>query len=131
MRLTTIGRKSGQDRGVIVGDFEDGSTPVVLAKNGWDEGQPERPVRGRRVEGEQQDRLRRLWGEIDEGLDAYANSRSADTPVVVFEPRDVAPAKPASHHGREVQAPCRLSEPPRTQLRRLKNHSLPPGRKRP
>ncbi len=110
MHLTTIGRKSGRQRGVIVGYIEDDSTPVVLAMNGWDEGQPawwlnleahpdavirlkgqpERAVRARRVEGDERDRLWRLWAEIDEGLDAYADSRSADTPVIVFEPRDPA-----------------------------------------
>lgn len=106
MHLTTIGRTSGRRRSVIVGYIEDGSTPVVLAMNGWDEGQPawwrnleahpdavihlkgepERPVRGRRVAGDERDRLWRRWGEVDEGLDAYARSRSTDTPVVVFEP---------------------------------------------
>jgi len=113
MHLTAIGRKSGQQRGVILGYIEDGSTPVVLAMNGWDEGQPawwlnleahpdvvirlerqpERPVRARKVDSEDRDRLWRLWAEVDEGLDALnalADSRSADTPVVVFEPRDAA-----------------------------------------
>ena len=110
MLLTTIGRKSGQQRNVIVGYIEDDSTPVVLAMNGWDEGHPawwlnleahpdavvrlkgqrERPVRARKAEGDERDRLWRLWAEIDEGLDAYAASRAADTPVIVFEPRDAA-----------------------------------------
>ncbi len=78
MYLTTIGRKSGRQRGVIVGYIEDDSTPVVLAMNGWDEGhpawwlnleahpdavihvkgEPERPVRARKVEGDECDRLR-------------------------------------------------------------------------
>ncbi len=40
MHLTTVGRKSGDRRAVILGYIEDGSTPVVLAMNGWDEGQP-------------------------------------------------------------------------------------------
>ena len=82
------------------------STPVVLAMNGWDEGQPawwlnleanpsavmrlkgeeQRPVRARRAEGDERERLWRRWAAIDEGLDAYAASRTADTPVVVFEP---------------------------------------------
>jgi len=108
MHLTTTGRKSGEQRGVIVGYIEDGTSPVVLAMNGWDEGQPawwlnlgahpdavirvkgqpERPVRARRVEGDERDRLWDRWAEIDEGLDAYAASRSADTAVVVFEPHD-------------------------------------------
>ncbi len=110
MHLTTTGRRSGLLRSVIVGYIEDSSTPVVLAMNGWDEGEPawwrnleahsdavirlkgepERPVRARRVDGEERDRLWRRWADIDEGLDAYAASRVADTPVVVFEPRDAA-----------------------------------------
>ncbi len=112
MSLTVIGRKSGQERSVIVGYIEDGSTPVVLAMNGWDEGQPawwlnleahpdavirlkgqpERSVRARAVEGAERDRLWRLWADVDDDLDAYANSRKADTPVIVFEPHDVATA---------------------------------------
>ena len=115
MHLTTVGRKSGERRGVILGYIEDDSSTVVLAMNGWDEGQPawwlnleahpdavirlkgqpEHPVRARRVEGDERDRLWRRWAEIDEGLDAYAASRSADTPVVVFE-RPVAPAAPTT-----------------------------------
>jgi|SRR6056297_1263281 len=107
MHLTTVGRRSGEGRGVILGYIDDDSTPVVLAMNGWDEGLPawwlnleanpdalirlkgeaERPVRGRSVEGDERDRLWRRWAGIDAGLDAYAASRSAATPVVVFEPR--------------------------------------------
>lgn len=110
MHLTTTGRRSGRPRGVIVGYIEVDSNPVVLAMNGWDEGHPawwrnleadadavirvkgspERPVRARMAEGDEHDRLWRLWATVDEGLDAYASSRSADTPVVVFEPRDLA-----------------------------------------
>ena len=40
VRLTTIGRKSGRERSVIVGYIEDGPNLVVLAMNGWDEGHP-------------------------------------------------------------------------------------------
>ena len=115
MHLTTTGRKSGERRSVILGYIDDGESPVVLAMNGWDEGQPawwlnleahpdavirlkgeaERPVRARRVESDERDRLWRRWAEIDKGLDAYADSRSADTPVVVFE-RPEAPAPPTA-----------------------------------
>lgn len=111
MRLETTGRKSGRPRGVIVGYIDEGPSPVVLAMNGWDEGhpawwlnleadptativrkgQPVRTVRARRADGEERARLWRRWSEIDRGLDAYADSRDADTPVVVFEPVDVAP----------------------------------------
>ena len=107
MHLTTVGRRSGERRGVIVGYIDDDSSPVVLAMNGWDDGhpawwsnleanpdavirlkgEPEREVRARRVGGDERDRLWRQWAAIDEGLDAYADSRTADTPVVVFEPR--------------------------------------------
>jgi len=110
MHLTTIGRKSGRSRSVIIGYIEDGSTPVALAMNGWDEGEPawwlnlevhpdavirlkgqrERPVRARMADGEERDRLWRRWAKVDEGLDSYAASRLADTPVVVFESRDAA-----------------------------------------
>jgi deazaflavin-dependent oxidoreductase (nitroreductase family) len=107
MHLTTIGRRSGRRRGVIVGYLEAGSTPVVLAMNGWDEGepawwrnlesnpdavirlkgQPERRVRARRLTGEEHDRQWARWAAVDEGLDAYAASRVAETPVIAFKPR--------------------------------------------
>lgn len=106
MHLTTVGRRSGQRRGVIVGYIEDGDVPVVMAMNGWEEGhpawwrnleadpaavirlkgQPERRVRARAVDGDERERLWRRWAEIDEGLDGYAAQRSVRTPVVVFEP---------------------------------------------
>lgn len=41
MRLTTVGRRSGLDRSVMVGYFEDGSNLVTMAMNGWGEGEPE------------------------------------------------------------------------------------------
>ncbi|MGO9874365.1 MAG: nitroreductase/quinone reductase family protein [Acidimicrobiia bacterium] len=40
LRLTTLGRKSGQERSVIIGYLEDGPNLVVLAINRWDEGYP-------------------------------------------------------------------------------------------
>ena len=40
LRLTTIGRKSGQERSVIIGYLEDGPNLVAIAMNGWDEGHP-------------------------------------------------------------------------------------------
>ncbi len=78
--------------------------------NGWDEGQPawwsnldanpdavirlkgepERLVRARTVHGAERDRLWRRWADVDEGLDAYAASRVATTPVVVFDARAAA-----------------------------------------
>ncbi|MCC6339847.1 MAG: nitroreductase family deazaflavin-dependent oxidoreductase [Acidimicrobiia bacterium] len=108
LRLTTTGRRSGKERSVIIGYIEDGANLVALAMNGWDEGhpawwlnlearpdavvrqahQPSRPVRARRAVGEERDRLWARWAGIDAGLDALAGSRSVDTPVVVFEPRE-------------------------------------------
>ena len=40
MRLTTIGRRSGQVRPVIVGYFEDGPNLVTMAMNGWGDAEP-------------------------------------------------------------------------------------------
>jgi len=108
LHLTTTGRKSGQERNVIIGYLEDGPDLVALAMNGWDEGHPAwwlnleahpdavvrlaheepRRVRARRAAGEERDRLWRRWAEIDAGLDAYARRRSAETPVAILEPRD-------------------------------------------
>ena len=108
LRLTTVGRKSGQERSVILGYVEDGPNLVVLAMNGWDEGhpswwlnleahpdavvrlagQPARPVRGLPVAGEARDRLWRRWAAVEPQLDGYAGLRSTETPVIVLEPRD-------------------------------------------
>jgi len=108
LRLTTIGRKSGRERTVIVGYIEDGPNLVTLAMNGWDEGHPSwwlnleahpeatvrltdrrtRPVRARAAEGEERARLWQRWVAIDPNHDAYAGLRSIETPVVVLEPRD-------------------------------------------
>jgi deazaflavin-dependent oxidoreductase (nitroreductase family) len=40
MRLTTIGRRTGQERSVILGYFEDGPNLVTLAMSGWADGEP-------------------------------------------------------------------------------------------
>ena len=40
LRLTTTGRRTGRQRGVIIGYFEDGPNLVSLAMNGWGEGEP-------------------------------------------------------------------------------------------
>jgi len=108
LRLTTIGRKSGLERSVIIGYLEDGPNLVALAMNGWDEGhpawwlnleahpdavvrlagEPARPVRARATAGEERDRLWQRWESVDPNFDAYAGRRSTETPVVVLEPRD-------------------------------------------
>lgn len=105
LRLTTIGRTSGQERSVIIGYVEDGERLVALAMNGWDEGDPswclnlqanpdaviriaEQPVRrvqARQAVGDERDRLWQLWTAVDPKLDAYAARRSTSTPVVLLE----------------------------------------------
>lgn len=106
LRLTTIGRRSGQERNVIVGYLEDGLDLVLVAMNGWDEGHPAwwlnlkanpravvrlpnedpRPVRAREVVGEERDRLWQRWAEVQRDYDGFAGRRSTDTPVIVLEP---------------------------------------------
>ena len=106
MRLTTIGRRTGQERSVMVGYFEDGPNLATMAMNGWGEGEPAwwlnlqttpdarvdladgpRLVTGRAAEGEERERLWGRWREIDKNLDAYAARRSGETAVVILEPR--------------------------------------------
>jgi deazaflavin-dependent oxidoreductase (nitroreductase family) len=88
-RLTTIGRKSGQERSVIIGYVEDGPNLAVLAINGCDEGYPSwwlnleahpdavvrlsgphaRSVRALPVTGEERDRLWQRWVAVEPKLD--------------------------------------------------------------
>ncbi|MEN8235736.1 MAG: nitroreductase/quinone reductase family protein [Actinomycetota bacterium] len=105
MRLTTTGRRTGEDRSVILGYVEDGPNLVTMAMNGWAAGEPawwlnlqahpeanvhlpegRRRVRGRAAEGEERSRLWDRWREVDTNLDAYAALRPAETAVVVLEP---------------------------------------------
>lgn len=105
MRLTTTGRRTGQERSVILGYFEDGPDLVTMAMNGWADGEPawwlnvqahpetsvdlvdgRRRVRGRAAEGEERSRLWARWRDIDAKLDAVAALRSSETAVVVLEP---------------------------------------------
>lgn len=105
MRLTTIGRRSGRERSVILGYFEDGPNLVTLAMNGWAAGEPawwlnlqarpdahvdladdRRAVRGRAAEGAERARLWSRWRELDKNLDAYAARRPGQTAVVILEP---------------------------------------------
>ncbi|MCP5035008.1 MAG: nitroreductase family deazaflavin-dependent oxidoreductase [Actinomycetia bacterium] len=112
LRLTTIGRRTGEERNVMVGYFEDGSNLVTMAMNGWGEGEPawwlnlqanpdarvdlvggSRLVTGRAAEGDERTSLWARWQQIDKNLDAYAARRSCETAVVILEPRvDSGPA---------------------------------------
>ena len=106
LRLTAIGRRTGKERTVVLGYFEDGPNLVTLAMNGWGEGEPawwlnlqthpdarvelaggRHLVTGRAAEGEERDRLWARWAEIDDNLDGYAARRPTETAVVVLEPR--------------------------------------------
>jgi F420H(2)-dependent quinone reductase len=104
MRLTTTGRRTGHERSVILGYFEDGPNLVTMAMNGWADAEPawwlnlqahpeasvdladgRRTVRGRAAEGEERSRLWARWRDLDRNLDAYAALRSGETAVVILE----------------------------------------------
>jgi len=109
MRLTTIGRRSGERRVVILGYYEDGPNLVTLAMNGWASSDPawwlnlqarpdakvdlaegSRPVRARVATSDERQRLwarfrdYRGWGD---DIDVLAGRRANETAVVVLEPR--------------------------------------------
>ena len=108
LRLTTIGRRSGQKRVAIVGYYEDGANLVTLAMNGWGEKEPAwwlnlqarpdttvqlpdgpRAVRARAATGAAREPL---WAKFrdypgwGDDLDALATRRSVKPAVVVLEP---------------------------------------------
>lgn len=104
-RLTTTGRRTGEERSVMVGYFEEDQALVTMAMNGWGEGEPawwlnlqaepravvetvdgRTRVTGRAAEGEERARLWHRWQEIDTDLDEFAARRSGETAVVVLEP---------------------------------------------
>jgi F420H(2)-dependent quinone reductase len=105
MRVTTIGRRSGQERSVILGYLEDGPNLVTLAMNGWGEAEPAwwlnlqahpqaqvqladgtRQVVAHAATGDERARLWDRWRTVDKNLDGYARRRPAQTAVVVLEP---------------------------------------------
>jgi deazaflavin-dependent oxidoreductase (nitroreductase family) len=108
LRLTTVGRRSGQQRTAIVGYIDDGPNLVTMAMNGWGEGHPAwwlnlqahpdavvglarlgaLPVRARAATGEERDRLWERWVALDHRLDAHARRRGTETVMVVLEPRE-------------------------------------------
>ena len=105
LRLTTKGRRSGKERSVILGYFEDGSDLVTMAMNGWSADEPAwwlnlqahphatvqladgtRRVLAHAATGQERTRLWERWRSIDKNLDAYASRRPRETAVVVFAP---------------------------------------------
>ena len=106
LRLTTVGRRSGQQRTVLLGYLEDGPDLVVLAMNGWGAGEPAwwlnlqaeptatvhvagslpGQVVAHTAQGEERGRLWNLWRSVEPNLDEYAALRSTPTDVVVLTP---------------------------------------------
>ena len=106
MRVTTVGRRSGKSRSVILGYFQDGSNLITLAMNGWGKPEPawwlnlqaqpevmvetrqgKRPMRGRAAVGEERAQLWERWREYDgDNLDGWASRRERETAVVILEP---------------------------------------------
>jgi deazaflavin-dependent oxidoreductase (nitroreductase family) len=108
MRLTTVGRRSGQARKAILGYFDDGPNLVTMAMNGWGEPEPawwlnlqanpdttvelsdgRRDVHGRAATPEERPRLWARWGEYngEESLASWSARRPGETAVVILEPR--------------------------------------------
>ena len=106
MRVTTVGRRTGKKRSVILGYYEDGPNLVTMAMNGWGEGEPawwlnllanpeatvvladgKRAVTAAAAEGAERERLWARWRALDDGLDGFAKMRSTETAVVVLSPR--------------------------------------------
>ena len=107
MRLTTVGRRSGKSRSVILGYYEDGANLVTMAMNGWKDAEPAwwlnlqarpdatveltdgtRAIHGRRAaQGEEHERLWARWREMGDNVDGYATRRPSGTAVIVLEPR--------------------------------------------
>ena len=108
LRLRTLGRRTGEERSVILGYFEDGTDLVTMAMNGWADPDPawwlnlqaqpdvivdlpgrSRPVHGRAANPEERPRLWARWATYDKDLDAFAARRSRETAVVILSPRTV------------------------------------------
>ena len=105
MQLTTTGRRTGEERTVILGYLDDGPNLVTMAMNGWASSEPawwlnlqaqpevvvdlvdgRHTVIGRAAAGEERSRLWDRWREIDTNLDAYSARRAGETAVVILEP---------------------------------------------
>lgn len=106
-QLTTTGRRSGLERSVMIGFYEDDEAFVTMAMNGWAAPEPgwwlnlqahpnatltldDRTVEvvGSAAVGEERDRLWQRWRELDKQLDSWAARRPYETAVVVLTPVD-------------------------------------------
>ena len=108
LRLTTVGRRTGQKRVAILGYLEDGPNLVTPAMNGWAQPDPAwwlnlqanpeatvelrtgvRRVIGRAANPEERARLWARYLELGSSAftDASAALRSRETALVILEPR--------------------------------------------
>jgi deazaflavin-dependent oxidoreductase (nitroreductase family) len=106
LTIHTTGRRSGTKRTAILGYYEDGPNLFTLAMNGWGEPEPAwwlnlqanpnatavlpegtREVTARAATGDERRRLWSTMAQAEPKLDSYAERRSKETAVVVFEPR--------------------------------------------
>jgi deazaflavin-dependent oxidoreductase (nitroreductase family) len=104
--LTSIGRRSGEQRTVPVVFLADGDRHIVIGSNAGHERTPawsynlqanpdaqieirgrRRPVHARVAEGEERAELWRKVNEMYEGFDSYDANTSRDIAVFVLEPR--------------------------------------------
>ena len=107
LRLRIIGRRSGEERHVMLYYIYDGDDFVTLAMNGWADPEPAWwlnlqahpdawvdlgaatiPVRGRAATPEERAELWPKLQHVARQLDEYAALRSHETTVVLLEPRD-------------------------------------------
>ena len=117
LRLTTVGRRSGQRRVAIVGFIEDGPNVVTPAMNGWADPEPawwlnlqatpeatvelpdgsSREVRARAATGVERERLWAKFVALESSAftDALAATRSRETALVIMEPRPGQAARPS------------------------------------
>ncbi|QOR70576.1 nitroreductase family deazaflavin-dependent oxidoreductase [Ruania alkalisoli] len=106
LSLTTLGRRSGRERTVILGYLPDGVRWHTLAMNGWGEGHPDwwlnvraRPeatitlsdgsthaVLTHRAEGDEHRRLWGAWVALEPAIVELAARRSTPTEVAVLTP---------------------------------------------
>ena len=107
LRLTTTGRRSGEERHAILAYVEDAPDLVLMAMNGWADPEPawwlnlqahpdarvELPAGPRAVTARVADEAerRRLWARWDRtwagDLDAWAANRSRQTQLIILAPR--------------------------------------------
>jgi deazaflavin-dependent oxidoreductase (nitroreductase family) len=108
LRLTTVGRRTGNRRAAILGYVEDGANLVIPAMNGWADPEPawwlnlqthpeatvmvpngRKDVIARAAVGEERERLWRSLVDLGSAAytDANAALRSRPPAIVVLEPR--------------------------------------------